>query len=81
MLLQQDMRMRGDRNFNKEIIGSVKYMKIEMFKPGAFTVLSLLHLCNIDIGKMGYRRKLNGFIVRNELGWEVSGSDIHLDVV
>ncbi|KAJ9154085.1 hypothetical protein P3X46_027459 [Hevea brasiliensis] len=56
-----EMPERNASSWNVEIIGSVKYMKIEMFKPGAFTVLSLLHLCNIDIGKMGYRRKLNGY--------------------
>ncbi|XP_065864925.1 pentatricopeptide repeat-containing protein At3g12770-like [Euphorbia lathyris] len=69
----------GDRNFNNKILRFVTSMQIEGLKPDAFTVSSLLLLCNYDTEKPDYGRELHGFIVRFELGWGfISGSDIHL---
>ncbi|XP_025012930.2 pentatricopeptide repeat-containing protein At3g12770 [Ricinus communis] len=68
----------GDRNLNQQIVDLVKDMQIDGFKPNAFTVSSLLVLCDGDIEKLDYGRELHGFIVRNELDLGCLGSDVHL---
>nr|XP_034914704.1 pentatricopeptide repeat-containing protein At3g12770-like isoform X2 [Populus alba] len=67
----------GDRNFDKEVSGFVKDMQIEGLKPDAFTVSSLLTLCNGHMGKRDHGRELHGFIVRIELAVG-SGTEVHL---
>jgi len=67
----------GDRNFDKEVSGFVKDMQIEGLKPDAFTVSSLLTLCNGHMGKRDRGRELHGFIVRIELAVG-SGTEVHL---
>ncbi|KAL3577966.1 hypothetical protein D5086_019470 [Populus alba] len=66
-----------DRNFDKEVSGFVKDMQIEGLKPDAFTVSSLLTLCNGHMGKRDHGRELHGFIVRIELAVG-SGTEVHL---
>ncbi|WCJ24151.1 Pentatricopeptide repeat (PPR) superfamily protein [Euphorbia peplus] len=69
----------GGRYFDEEIVRFMTSMQMEGFKPDAFTVSSLLLLCDYDTERLDYGRELHGFIVRFELGWGfVSGSDIHL---
>ncbi|KAJ6721670.1 hypothetical protein OIU85_024732 [Salix viminalis] len=67
----------GDRNFDKEVSGFVKDMQIEGLKPDAFTVSSLLTLCNGHMRKRDPGRELHGFIVRIELAVG-SGTGVHL---
>ena len=55
----------------------VKQMQMDELKPDAYTISSLLPLCDGDVRKYDYGRELHCYIVKNELELGID-SDVHL---
>ena len=67
----------GNCNFREETWEFVKQMQMDEVRPDAYTISSLLPLCDGDKGKWDYGRELHCYIVKNELVLGLD-SDVHL---
>ncbi|XP_010522446.1 PREDICTED: pentatricopeptide repeat-containing protein At1g06140, mitochondrial-like isoform X2 [Tarenaya hassleriana] len=64
-------------NSDKDLWGIIRMMHIDGVKPDAYTLSTLLPLCNDNDQKWDYGREIHCYAVKNGLDFFV-GSDVHL---